>query len=57
MTSLLTAIPKYWWGKCPTCPTTDYLPGLGIHLMLDRDYVRLEWGQFEIFLDIETTGG
>ena len=27
MTSLLTAKPKYWWGKCPTCPTTDYLPG------------------------------
>ena len=28
MTSLLTTTPKYWWGKCPTCPTTDYLPGL-----------------------------
>ena len=27
MTSLLTATPKYWWGNCPTCPTTDYLPG------------------------------
>ena len=31
MTSLLTATPKYWWGKCPTCPTTDYLPGLNVY--------------------------
>ena len=49
MTSLLPATPKYFWGNCPTCPTTDYLPVSNrIYSMLNLCVII--WGRYFLSL-------